>query len=361
MQVLTYKIQLLVDSDDATLKKQVIDTLYSWQNICFRCANMIMAHYFIQDQLKQFFYFTEKIQLKLADIKRDAEGVLTTSRMNTSYRVLSDCFKKQLPSDIYTNLNTELFTYYEQNREAYKSGEAALPSFKRNNPMPIKSRSIKNFKPIEGSGNYRFTLFKLPFRTFTGKQRHAKAFLQQVYKGELLFCDSHIQVKDGKIFLLMVTKKETPIIRCDTSVIAEAQLGIDVPVLVVIEGVARARIGNKDEFLHRRVAIQSAMKRCQSAVGFNRTGKGVKRLMKPVKNFRDIEANYTAHKAHVYSRRLIDFCVKYGAGTLILCNQSDREASAKDDVFLLRNWGFAGLKQKIAYKAKLAGIDLVVE
>lgn len=359
MQVLTHKIQLLVDSDDAALKRTVLDTLYSWQNICFRCANMVMAHYFIQDQVKQFFYFTEQLQLKLADVKRDADGVLTTSRLNSGHQLLSHCFKKQLPSDIYGNLNTALYMQYQQKREAYWSGELALPSFKRDNPMPIKSRSIKNFSPIAGSGNFRFTLFKLPFRTFTGKQPHAKRVLQDVYNGRVGLCDSYIQVKDGKIFLLMVTKKETPAVRCNTSVIAEASLGIDVPVFVLIEGVARARIGNREEFLHRRVAIQSAMRRVQSGAGYNKPGHGVQRLMRPVKDFKDAEQHYVEHKAHVYSRRLIDFCIKYGAGTLILCDQRNKEAAAAEDVFLLRNWGFSGLKEKIKYKAKLAGIDVV--
>ena len=58
---------------------------------------------------------------------------------------------------------------------------------------------------------------------------------------------------------------------------------------------------------------------------------------------------------------LIDFCVKHSAGTLLLVNQSAKEEVAKDDVFVLRNWGYYGLIEKIKYKAEMAGINVIVE
>lgn len=66
-------------------------------------------------------------------------------------------------------------------------------------------------------------------------------------------------------------------------------------------------------------------------------------------------------KLHLYSRRLIDICVKHKAGTLLLINQHEKEAVAKEDEFLLRNWSYYGLKEKIAYKAKKVGITLIIE
>ncbi len=44
--------------------------------------------------------------------------------------------------------------------------------------------------------------------------------------------------------------------------------------------------------------------------------------------------------------------IKHRAGTLLLINQQEKEAVAKEDEFLLRNWSYYGLKEKIAYKAK---------
>jgi transposase len=77
--------------------------------------------------------------------------------------------------------------------------------------------------------------------------------------------------------------------------------------------------------------------------------------------FQGKEKKYITNKLHLYSRRLIDICVKHKAGTLLLINQQEKEAVAKEDEFLLRNWSYYGLKEKIAYKAQKVGITLIVE
>jgi IS605 OrfB family transposase len=64
---------------------------------------------------------------------------------------------------------------------------------------------------------------------------------------------------------------------------------------------------------------------------------------------------------HVYSRKLIDFCVKHQAGTLILLNQEDKIGIAKEQQFVLRNWNYYELTEKIRYKAEKAGIELIVD
>jgi transposase len=53
--------------------------------------------------------------------------------------------------------------------------------------------------------------------------------------------------------------------------------------------------------------------------------------------------------------------VKHGAATLILIGQQGKEEAAKEDAFLLRNWSYYALKEKISYKAEKAGIAIIVE
>ena len=64
-------------------------------------------------------------------------------------------------------------------------------------------------------------------------------------------------------------------------------------------------------------------------------------------------------KLHTYSRLLIDFAVKNRCSTINLINQTLKEKDAVKNPFLLRNWGYYGLKQKLAYKANLFGIKIV--
>ena len=74
-----------------------------------------------------------------------------------------------------------------------------------------------------------------------------------------------------------------------------------------------------------------------------------------------MESNYVHNRIHDYSRKLIDFCVKHRAGTLLLLDQRDKIGIAKEEEFVLRNWSYFELMAKIKYKADKAGIELIVD
>lgn len=80
-----------------------------------------------------------------------------------------------------------------------------------------------------------------------------------------------------------------------------------------------------------------------------------------MEHFSEKEKRYVDSRLHLYSRRLIDICVKSEAGTLLLVNQTNKEEVAKEDEFLLRNWSYYGLIEKIKYKANMVGINVIVE
>lgn len=359
--ILTKRIQLLVNSKDADQKREVWDTLFRWQRLCFRSANYVLTHQYVQDQIGEFFYINEGLKLKLSDIHKDPEGVLTTSRINTTYQLLSGYFKGFLPSDIYTNLNTALVQQYNNERAAYMAGEKTLPRFKKQIPIPIKGRSIKGLTLMENGRDYSFTLFKLPFRTYLGKQYHDRAFLMNaIATGQLNLCDSRIELKKGKIYLLAAlpfAKKEPG---KAAGRVAEVSLSVEHPLMVTI-GDRTYSIGHKEEFLYRRLAIQAALQRKQRGATTCQGGHGYQRKLKSVTQLKEKEKNYVDTKLHEYSRRLVDLCVQHGAGTILLMEQTEKETLASEDAFLLRNWSFGSLRQKIAYKAEQKGIALVVE
>ncbi|WP_208599592.1 hypothetical protein [Pedobacter soli] len=74
-----------------------------------------------------------------------------------------------------------------------------------------------------------------------------------------------------------------------------------------------------------------------------------------------MERRYVEQKLHVYSKMLIDFCLKNQAATLLLVNQQEKEEIAREDHHLLQNWSYYSLKAKISYKAAKAGIQVIVE
>tara|TARA_R110000868_G_scaffold384409_1_gene651878 strand:+ start:232 stop:741 length:510 start_codon:yes stop_codon:yes gene_type:complete len=169
-----------------------------------------------------------------------------------------------------------------------------------------------------------------------------------------------MKLKEGKIFWLPIfeIEKEEHCLRPE--LIAEASLSLEYPI-VVKTNTAKLTIGTREEFLYRRLAIQASRKRAQGGASYSRSGKGTTRKVKAVDKFHDMENKYVRHRIHVYSRRLIDFCVKHQVGTLLLVNQENKIGIAKEEEFVLRNWSYYDLMTKIKYKAEKAGIELIVD
>ncbi len=142
-------------------------------------------------------------------------------------------------------------------------------------------------------------------------------------------------------------------------IIAEASLSLEHPIVAKANHV-RIHIGSKEEFLYRRLAIQSRQKRIQAGIAYARSGKGAKRKQKALYRTENLESRYVSHRLHLYSRKLIDFCIQQQAGTLVLKDQEDKTGIAKEQEFVLRNWSYYELQTKIKYKAEKAGIELII-
>ncbi|MGN6601467.1 MAG: hypothetical protein ACTHK8_03395 [Ginsengibacter sp.] len=359
--ILTRRIQLFVNSKDKEVIKEAYQKLYDWRYACFRAANYIFTHLYLQEQIKDLFYLEEGIYMKLVDRTKDENGIFNLSRMGTIYQVLSRNFKGEVPMAILSNLNTTLFKNFNNERLSYLKGERSLRNYKREIPVPFAGREARNWQLTEDKRNFTFTLFGIPFRTYLGRDfSDKKVLLDKMMAGIIKFCSGSIQLKDNKIFLLAVFRMEKEKHSLDENVIAEAALSIDYPVTVTIVK-SLYTIGSKEEFLYRRLAIQAAKRRVAKAVSYNRGGKGREKKLKALDRFSEAEKNYVSNRLHLYSRRLIDICIRYGAGTLILTRQEEKQEAAKEDSFLLRNWSYYELKEKILYKANKAGVGVIVE
>ncbi len=56
--ILTRKIQLIIDLPTQEERKEELDKLYKWQNRCFKAANLIVSHLYVQEMIKDFFYLS---------------------------------------------------------------------------------------------------------------------------------------------------------------------------------------------------------------------------------------------------------------------------------------------------------------
>jgi hypothetical protein len=350
--ILTRKIQLIIDSDDKEIIRQTYETLYRWRRICFRAANYIFTHRFFQEQVKELLYLTEETKVKLADTKTDAKGILTTSKLNSILQLLSRRFKGQIPIHILSSLNMTLTKHFNNEKQLYLEGERSIRNYKPDLPIPFRGTDGRYFC---------LRLFQIPFRTYLGKDLYDKRqLLEKALKGEVKLCTSSLKLEGPKIFLMAAFRIKREQHSLDKNIIAEASLSLDYPIIVKI-GKVRHTIGSKEEFLYRRLAIQSARQRVHQGVIYNRSKHGKKRKLKALSRFKGKEYRYVTHKLHLYSRQLIDICIKYKAAILLLVNQRDKEEAAKADDFLLRNWSYYSLKEKVFYKARKAGIEVIAE
>lgn len=355
------KIQLLIDSKDKEFISEAYKTLYHWQRCCFRAANYISTHCYLQEQMKELIYLSDDAKVKLADIHKDPDGILVTSKLNSTSQILSKKFKGEIPIHILSSLNMTMVKYFNSEKISYLKGEKTIRSYKKDIPIPFQGSSVSQLKQVEGKSYFSFRLFKMPFRTYLGKDfTDKRQLLQRVIDGQIKLCTSSIKLEKNKIFLLAVFEIPKPPASLDAAIIAEASLSMEYPLVLQI-GSSRYNIGNKEEFLYRRLAIQAALQRVQKGSIFNHSQRGRKRKLKAAINYKEKEKNYIQHKLHLYSRLLVDLCIKHRAATLLLVNQEEKEADAKESKFLLRNWSYYTLKEKILYKAARAGIEVITE
>lgn len=356
---LTRKIQLLIDvpSDQ---KNEMWEKLYRYQNRCFRAANLISTHLYVQEMIKDFFYLTEEIQYKLADEKKDQMGMFNRSKTGTTARMVFDRFKGEIPTDILGSLNNTIQSTFSKNKADYWQGTKSLRNYKRDIPIPLPVKCISKMRYDEETKAFCFNMFAIPVKTYLGKDYTDKRLImERLLREEIKLCTSQIQLKDGKIFWLAVFEFEKEEHHLKPEIIAEASLSLEHPIVAKANNV-RINIGSKEEFLYRRLAIQASQKRIQDGIAYCRSGNGAKRKQKALYRTENLESHYVTNRLHVYSRQLIDFCIRQQAGTLILKNQEDKIEIAKEQGFVLRNWSYYELQTKIKYKAQKAGIELII-
>lgn len=357
---LTRKVQVVIDLPTPEERQHALSTLYGWQDRAYKTANLMVSHLYIQQMMIDFFYLSDEIKYKLADEQKEEVGILKTSRMNTIYQVTSKRFRGKMPTNIISCLKASLYSNFKKNQTAYWRGERSLQNFKKDMPFPFSTEGMSKLIYDKEKKAFCFRLFKIPLKTYLGRDYNDKwMLLQQVAKGELKLCTSHLQLKGGKTFWLAVFEMEKEKHNLNPAVVAEASLSLEYPIVVKV-GQEYSQIGNKEEFLHRRLAIQAARKRAQIGATYIKSGKGRKRKLKAVNKFNQTERNYIQHRLHLYSRKLINFCIQKQAGTLMLMNQEDKIGIAKEEGFVLRNWSYHQLINKIKYKANKAGIEVVV-
>lgn len=373
--VITRKIEVFVCEDDKELRRAYYEKLYANRDIAVKVANMAMSHLFALDNTMPYLSDEDKEKVTFLGVKGDK-----STKQNAPYVAASEAFKGQADMGMVSCVLQNAQKMYQEDR---KKGmwNKSLRSYKSNMPVPFKKDRFVNLRFAEyenGEGEKHegcfFTLIGVPFQMRFGRDRSGnRLIVERVINGEYKMCTSSLQFDGSKIFLLLCVDMPKQEAKIDAKKTLYAFLDVMNPIVCTCDvraikeydsGMKFFEIGTKEEFNYRRRQIQEAVRRCQINNRYSVGGKGRKKKCQAIERWHDKENNYVDTKLHTYSRMLVDLAVKHGCGTIALLNQKPRENKAKEDnqngePFVLRNWSYYGLKEKISYKAKMVGIKVV--
>lgn len=355
--ILTKKIEVIINESDYELKSGYIKQLYSWRHLVRNGANELISYLYSIDRLKYYKFITQEAKIELGIIGAKGESVKEGS---ASYVLLSERLKGLIPMDIANSLQHNVTKSYKESRKEVLKGSISLKSY-NNLPIPFSGSSIRNLTFLKEENKYIFTLFGLPFSFMLGKDRsNNRHVLNSCIANEIKICGSSIQIDDNrkKIYILLNVDIPKIELSLEEENFIDAQLSIDTPIVANFNNDVKM-IGNKEEFLHRRIQIQKALKRAQINSTYTTGGRGRKRKTQALERFNNKEKDYIITRLHTYSKLLVDYAVKNRCKTIYLIDQNHKERQAQKNPFLLRNWGYYGLKQKLIYKANLFGINVV--
>ena len=375
--VITRKIEVFICEDDKDQRKAYYDKLYANRDIAVKVANMAMSHLFALDNTMPYLSDEDKETITFLGVKGNK-----ATKQNAPYVAASQLFKGQADMGMVSCVLQNAQKMYQDDR---KKGmwNKSLRSYKSNMPVPFKADRFLDLRFAEyedKEGKKRegcfFTLMGIPFQCRFGRDRSGnRLIVERVINGEYKMCTSSIQVDGRKVFLMLCVDIPQKEVKLKEDKTLYAFLGVMNPIVCTCDvraakeydsGMKTFEIGTAEEFNYRRRQIQEAVRRCQINNRYSVGGKGRKKKCQAIDRWHDKENNYVDTKLHTYSRLLVDLAVKHSCGKIVLMNQTHREDDAKSenaegDNFVLRNWTYYGLKEKIAYKCKMYGIKMEVQ
>ncbi len=385
--IITRKIEVFVCEDDKELRKEYYQKLWDHRDAAVKIANMTVSHLFALDHTMPYLSDEDKSTITFLGVKGDP-----ATKQNAPYVVASSMYKGKIHTGMIVALQQDVRKMYEADK---KSGmwDKSLRSYKQNMPIPWGAKYFTNLrfakytngegKEVEGCF---FTLIGVPFQMNFGRDRSGnRLIVERVINGEYKMCTSSIAFeiktdketgkKKQKTFLYLCVDIPKQNVKLDEKKTLYAFLSVATPIVCTCEvnaareydsGMKVWEIGTAEEFNYRRRQIQEAVKRCQKNNKYATGGKGRKKKCQAIDRWHDKENNYVDTKLHTYSRMLVDMAISHKCGNIVLMNQKKREEKAKKDHeqgdgYVLRNWSYYGLKEKIAYKCKMAGVTLKEE
>ena len=374
--IITRRIEVFVREADKELRKAYYQRLRDNRNVAVKVANLAVSHMFVLDNTMPYLSDDAKQKIEYLGVRGNK-----STKMNAPYVAASHTFKGKADMGMVSCVLQNVQKMYQEDRKKGVGWNRSLRSYKEDMPVPFKAERFTNLRFEEYTNNEGatkkgcfFELMGIPFQARFGRDRsNNQVIVERVLGGEYKICTSSLQFSKDKIFLMLcvdIPKKDYDLDREKTMY---ACLDVAVPIKCSCDVWAKKDygssrkwfdIGSEAEFNHRRRQIQEAVRRCNMNNRYARGGKGRKKKCRSIERWRDREKNYVDTRLHTYSRILVNLALKHKCGTIELlerktCEEGGEKNGKKSNPLILRNWSYFGLKDKISYKAGMAGIKLV--
>ena len=277
-----------------------------------------------------------------------------------------------LHSELILQLIKDAVQAYKKVQKDMMRGSATIPTFKRGQPVPVRSRQIKildnetlSISLVNKDGGENRGVPKkgnsYPFEVvIASRKNYAKEIMNRLISGRYELCDSKIQ-KDGKDVYLQLVYKDTEVKQyaVDKDTILGIDLGISKAVTMAVSDSPKYDFiegGEIEAFRKRTEARRRSMQNQLRYSSENRKGHGRKALLKPLEVLSDKIENFKNLTNHRYSKYIVDYAIKNGCGTI----QFEDLTGIKNNSSFLANWSYYDLQTKVKYKAQDAGIEVVM-
>ena len=251
------------------------------------------------------------------------------------------------------------------------SGEVSLPSYKKDQPIPIGGCHIR----LEYTGGvYIMTVpvFNQKYQKENGYSRirfrvnvrddSQESIINRVIIGEYKLAESTISYRNKKWFLSLSYSFEHKI---NNGLDKEKILGVDLGCVNALYAGSSENFdrhveegGDIEAYISKIEARTKSMQKQAAKCGGGRIGHGTSTRIRSVYKLKNKASNYRDTKNHIMSRHLIDFAIKNGYGTIQMEDLSGIKSETGNSKFL-RHWAYYDLQTKIQNKAKEAGIEFV--
>lgn len=257
---------------------------------------------------------------------------------------------------------------YDSHKKNIIGGTVAVPNANKNQPLDLHNKSISLTKVDK---DYVFTLsllsnkgkeeYELPVGrisvvcNFNGDSS-AKKIVDRCLTGEYKICASQI-LQDGKKKYLNLAYNFTEVkADLDKDRIMGIDVGIAVPVYAAFNFSRYERVLIKDDrIINQKITINNKLSYAKKTCTFTNDGHGRTNKMRVYKRYSNYSHNLSQTVNHKWSKYIVDQAVKNKCGTI---QMEDLSGINKNNKFL-KNWTYYDLQQKITYKAKEKGIEVV--